>query len=129
MSRSAFSAKVFAVYLFFVGGMLAVVPNVLLPLFRLAPTGEVWVRILGVIAFNLGVYVWIAAKHENKPFLEASVVTRILAFAAFSTYVVTGLASPMIGLFAAIDLSGAIWTYLALRADARSPVFAGQAAH
>ena len=34
MSRSAFSAKVFAIYLFFVGVVLVFAPNLLLSVFR-----------------------------------------------------------------------------------------------
>jgi hypothetical protein len=41
MSRSAFSAKVFAIYLFVIGPVLVVAPNFLLGLFRIAPSTEV----------------------------------------------------------------------------------------
>ena len=55
MSKSAFSAKVFAIYLFVVSSVLVIAPNFLLSMFRIAPTTEVWTRVVGVIAFNLGV--------------------------------------------------------------------------
>jgi hypothetical protein len=119
MSKSAFSAKVFAIYLFVVGPLLVFAPNFLLSIFRVPPTSEVWIRVVGVIAFNLGIYAWIAAKHENKPFLEASVYTRIVFFAAFTTFAVIGLASPVLILFGAVDLLGGIWTHFALKADAK----------
>jgi hypothetical protein len=119
MSRAAFSVKVFAVYVFFMGGALVFGPNLLLPLLGLAPTDEVWVRIVGVLAFNIGLYVWNAARHEDRPFMEVSVVTRVLAFGAFAAFVLAGLASPVIALFGAIDLAGAAWTWCALQADAR----------
>lgn len=117
MPRSALSAKVFAVYLFVVGPLLALAPNLLLSLFGFAPATEVWVRVVGVIVFNLGVYVWISAR--NKAFLEASVFTRILTFVALTSFGVLGLSSPMIILFGVIDLCGGLWTWFALKADAR----------
>jgi len=120
MSKSAFSAKVFAIYLFIVGPLLVVAPNFLLSIFRVPPTSEVWIHILGVIAFNLGVYVWVAAKHENKPFLEVSVYARVLFFVAFVTFAIIGLASPVLVLFGVVDLLGGIWTHFALKADAQS---------
>ncbi|MES2298632.1 MAG: hypothetical protein V4582_16425 [Pseudomonadota bacterium] len=120
MSKSAFSAKVFAIYLFAIGAVLIVAPNVLLSIFGIAATSEVWIRVVGVTAFMIGVYSWIAAKHENKPFLEASVYTRAIVFATFTTFALLGLASPMIILFGAVDLLGGIWTHFALKADARS---------
>lgn len=41
MSKSALSAKVFAVYLFVVGAGLTVAPNFLLSIFRMPSTSEV----------------------------------------------------------------------------------------
>ena len=120
MSRSAFTAKVFAVYLFVVGALLVVAPNFLLSLFLVASTTEVWIRVLGVVAFNLGVYAWIAARHEDRPFLEASVYTRLLVFASFAVFAATRLASPMIVLFGVVDLCGALWTHVALKTDHRA---------
>ena len=128
MSKSAFSAKVFAIYLFIVGLTLVVAPNFLLAIFRIPPTSEVWIHVVGVTAFMLGVYAWVAAKHENKPFLEASVYTRFAVFAVFTTFAVIGLASPMLVLFGVADLLGGIWTWFALKADAHSSrtILAGQ---
>lgn len=118
MSKSALSAKVFAIYLFIVGVVLIVIPNVLLSLFQVPPTTEVWIRVVGVIAFMIGVYAWVAAKHEFKPFLEASVYTRFVVFIAFTTFALTGMASPMLILFGVADLLGGVWTYFALKSDA-----------
>jgi hypothetical protein len=119
MSKSAFSAKVFAVYLFFVGAVFAVAPNVLLSIFNIPPTSEVWIHVVGVLAFMIGIYAWVAAKHEDKPFLVASVYTRYLVFAAFTTFAAIGLGSPMLILFGSIDLLGGVWTQVALKADAQ----------
>jgi len=118
MPRSALSAKVFAVYLFVTGPLLAVAPNLLLSLFGFAPANEVWVRALGVVVFNLGIYAWTSAGH--RPFLEASVVARVVTFVSFSAFGVLGFTSPMIILFGAIDLCGGLWTYFALKADTRA---------
>lgn len=120
MSQSALSAKFFAVYLFIAGTLLVTVPNLLLTLLRIPPTSEVWIRVIGLIAFMIGVYAWVAASHEFKPLLVASVYTRFVVFMAFTAFTVLGLASPTVMLFGVADLAGGIWTYFALRADARS---------
>jgi hypothetical protein len=80
---------------------------------------DVWIRVVGVTAFMLGVYAWVAAQHELRPFLEASVYVRFVVFLAFTTFAVAGLASPMIVLFGVVDLLGGAWTHFALKADAR----------
>ena len=128
MSKSAFSAKVFAIYLFVTGSVLVVAPNVLLSIFRLPPSTDVWIHILGVTVFMLGVYSWVGAANENKSFLAASVYTRIVVFLALTTFAVIGLASPVIVIFGVIDLLGGLWTHFALKADAHGaePVLAGQ---
>lgn len=128
MSKSAFSAKVFAVYLFIIGPVLVFAPNFLLSLFGIPATTEVWIRVVGTIAFMLGVYSWVAAKHELRPFLEASVYTRFGVFFAFSAFAILKLGSPMIAVFGLIDLLGGIWTYFALKADEQTghTVLAGQ---
>ena len=128
MSKSAFSAKVFAIYLFIVGAVIVVAPNVLLSIFRIPHAYEIWIHVVGVLAFMIGVYAWVAAKHEFKPFLEASVYTRFVVFVAFTTFAAIGLASPMIIFFGVADLLGGMWTYFALKADAQStkPFLAGQ---
>jgi hypothetical protein len=68
----------------------------------------------------LGVYYWIAAKNETKSFLEASVYVRFLVFVTFTTFAIMGLGSPMLALFGVVDLCGGMWTYFALKVDARS---------
>lgn len=125
MSKSVLSARAFAIYLFIVGPMLVIAPNVLLAIFRLPGTTEIWIRIIGVLAFNIGVFAWVSAESRN--FLKASVYTRCIFFLATLTFAALGLASPMIIFFGVTDLLGATWTHFALKAEARasSPVFAG----
>jgi hypothetical protein len=126
MSKSAFSSKVFAIYLFIVGAVLVVAPNFLLSIFQMPQTSEVWIHVIGVLAFNVGVYAWVAA--EDKQFLKASVYTRFVFFVAVTTFAVIGLASPIIIFFGVADLLGGIWTHFALKADSQSaqPILAGQ---
>jgi hypothetical protein len=126
MSKSAFSSKVFAIYLFIVGAVLVVAPNVLLSIFQLPKTSEVWIHIIGVLAFNVGVYAWVCAKDMH--FLKASVYTRFVFFVAVVTFAILGLASPIIIVFGVVDLLGGIWTHFALKADSSSaqPLLASQ---
>jgi hypothetical protein len=128
MSRSAYSAQVFSIYLFIAGAVLVAAPNVLLAMFRLPETSEAWIRVIGILAFNIGIYAWVAARHEDRSFFETSVYTRVIFFIAVTTFAVLGLAGPTIILFGVPDLLGAIWTHLALKADARQgrPALASQ---
>lgn len=128
MSRAAFSAQVFAVYVMATGAAFVVAPNALLSLFGVPPSTEPWVHVVGVLAFMIGIYAWVGGRHDHRPFLVASVATRVLVFAAFTGFVLLGMAPPVLALFGVVDLAGALWTFIALRADARGGGAPAQAA-
>lgn len=115
MSKAAVSALVFGIYLVLLGVTLLIVPNLLLTLFAYPTTNEVWIRVLGLVLGILGYYYIVAARSELTSFFEASVRGRPAVIVCFSALVVLGLAKPVLILFGAIDLLGAIWTGLALR--------------
>lgn len=70
MSQAARSLFVFGIYLFLLGAVLVVAPNLLLPLFQMPETSEVWIRVVGMLVFIVGYY-YVAAKNELVPvFLE-----------------------------------------------------------
>lgn len=118
MSRAAVTVKVFAVYLFVIGAALILAPNLLLRASFLPTTSEVWIRVVGVLAFNIGVYYWFAAKSEATAVLTASVYARMFVFVAFIAFALLRFSPPAIVLFGAVDLAGALWTWNALRARA-----------
>jgi hypothetical protein len=120
MSKAAVSALVFGIYLVLLGVTLLIVPNLLLTLFAYPTTNEVWIRVLGLVVGVLGYYYIVAARSELTSFFEASVRARPAVILCFSALVLLGLAKPVLILFGAIDLLGAIWTGLALRSSSES---------
>jgi hypothetical protein len=117
MSKSAFTLKAFGIYLLVLGTVLIFVPNYLLTLFGLPQTSEVWIRVVGVLVINIGVYYLYAAKCEALAFFRASVFTRIFVLVAFIAFAAFGLVSPILILFGMVDCAGGIWTHLALRTE------------
>jgi len=65
MSKSAFSGKVFAIYLFVLGPVLILAPNFLLTAFGIAPTTEVC-----VIDLCGGIWTYYALKADDQPSLN-----------------------------------------------------------
>jgi hypothetical protein len=120
MSRAAFSTKVFAAYLFLLGALFLTAPNLLLSLLGIAST-EGWVRIVGLLAFNIGAYGWVAARHELRAFFVASVWMRVEVWIVLTVLAVLGLIPAIVALFGVADLLGGVWTHFSLRADARAP--------
>ena len=106
MSRAALSAQVFDVYVMGTGAAFVVAPNAVLSLFGVPPSTEPWVHVVGVLAFMIGIYAWVGGRHDHRPFLVASVVTRTLVFTAFTSFVLLGIAPPVLALFGLVDLAG-----------------------
>jgi hypothetical protein len=116
MSKSAMSVFVFAIYLMLLGLILLVVPNLLLAIFGIPETGEVWIRVVGMLAVILGYYYTQAARNDLTVFFRATVCGRTAVLLFFIAFVVLDLAPPILVVFGVIDAAGAIWTALCLRA-------------
>ena len=122
MSKSAKSMFVFGFYLLVLGAILVLIPNALLSLFFFPPTSDVWVRVVGMLAFLIGFYYFQAARNELKIFFQWTVYARISVLFSFIAFVVAGLAPPVLILFGVIDAAAAIWTQLSLRSERAVPV-------
>lgn len=118
MSKAAFTIRAFGTYLLVLGVALVAVPNLLLGLFLMPATSEVWIRVVGLLVFNIGVYYIYAAKSEAREFFRASVFTRTLVLVGFAAFALTGLAKPMLVGFGLVDFIGGIWTWRALKSAA-----------
>jgi hypothetical protein len=118
MSKAAVSVRLFGIYVMALGVFVVAGPNLLLGMFGLPLTTEVWIRVVGVLAFNIGLFNYVAAASEYKPYFEITVVTRCLVLASFIGFVALGMAPPALILFGLVDFAGAMWTWFALRADA-----------
>jgi hypothetical protein len=117
MSRAARSVRWFGVYLVILGVILVFAPNTLLSLFRVPETREVWIRVLGVVVFDIGLLYWFAARSEHVPLFRVTIVTRTLVLVALAAFAALGMAAPTVVPFGAVDFAGALWTAWALRAD------------
>ncbi|HEX6747631.1 MAG TPA: hypothetical protein VF092_10110 [Longimicrobium sp.] len=123
MSKPARTMFVFGIYLALLGLTLVAVPNLLLGAFGFPPTQEVWIRVVGMLVFILAFYYLEAARHEWEGFTRLSVPARMSVIVFFGVFVLAGLVSPMLLLFAVVDFAAAAWTHFALRA-ARAPAVA-----
>jgi hypothetical protein len=117
MSKSAFSLRVFSIYMIVFGSLLIVTPNLILSLFAVAETHEVWIRIVGLLMLCIGFLDFMASRNELQLFFRWTVTARIAVAAFLTAFVVLGFAPPVLILFGAIDAAGAIWTAICLRTD------------
>lgn len=117
MSKSAFSLRVFSIYLFALGSALVAAPNLLLSFFGTPETHEVWIRVVGVPVLVIGYLAFMVSGNELRVFFRWSVHARLAVPIFFVAFVALGFAPPVLLLIGAIDAAGAIWTAVCLRAD------------
>lgn len=117
MSKSAFSLRVFSIYMFGLGTVLVTAPNLMLSFFGVPPTHEVWIRVVGMLVLILGYLDFMASRTEMLAFFRWSVPARLSVPVFFMAFVALGYAPPILILFGAIDGAAAIWTAVCLRAD------------
>ena len=115
MSPAAKSVFTFGFYLSILGIILVVVPNLILTIFGLPETEEVWIRVVGVVVLALAIYYVQLSRKENRDFMWLSVYVRSTVIVFFTAFVLAGYVQPVLILFGAIDLLGALWTWRALK--------------
>ncbi len=115
MTPTARTSFVFGIYVVAVGVVILLVPNLLLSIFRLPTTSEVWIRVVGAIAVPLGFYYIEAARAEATSYFRVSVWGRVFFALSLAAFVVLGLSRWPLVLFGLIDLAGAGWTAFELR--------------
>ena len=114
MSAAAKTIFYFSIYLVGLGLTLLIVPNILLNLFKLPSTSEVWIRVIGMLVLTLAFYYWQAAKSDLVTFFRMTVTSRLTVILFFGAFVLLKMAGPTLILFGVVDLLGALWTRQAL---------------
>lgn len=117
MSKAAISLRVFSLYMFVLGLILVLAPNLFLRLFGIPQTHEIWIRIVGMLVLILGYYDFMASRTEDAAFFRWSVHVRLFAAGLLALFVMSGLAPTILILFGLIDAVAAIWTALSLKQD------------
>jgi hypothetical protein len=117
MSRATVSIYVFGVYAMIAGLGFLLIPDVMLPLFGLSETTEVWVRVVGLFAFFVGGYYLIAASNNLIPFYRATVLFRLPFAVGLFILVLQGFSGPGLVIIGVLDILGAAWTWWALRSE------------
>lgn len=117
MKSTTTSLTVFGIYMILIPGIgLMTVPDFMLDLFKLSYGQELWTaRMIGLLAFIIGVFDISIAKYELDKLYNLTVMLRYFAALFMIGLWVIGEVEIMILLFAAIDIAGASWTLLAIK--------------
>ena len=113
------SVVAFGVYLLILALVLLAVPNLLLAIFGIPATQEVWIRVVGMLVGFLGYYYVRHGAGAVRSFLEMTIHVRLSVPAFFLAFVVLAGAPWQLLLFAVFDVLGAGWTWRSLQASSR----------
>jgi hypothetical protein len=115
MTYPAKTIFVFGLYLLGLGVVLVLVPNLLLSVFRIPATSEVWIRVVGVLVLEFAVCYVVAAQKNWEGFIAITVPLRLSVMVFFAAFVFLVDAPSALLLFGATDLAFALWTWNAIR--------------
>ena len=118
MNATAKSIFYYSFYMMGMGLALFFIPNLILGLFGFETT-EVWVRILGLLAFCAGILYFHCARTNQTAFFRVTVPERVIFFLGVVALVLFFGLNPMLAAIGSVDLLGAIWTSLCLLREER----------
>ena len=121
MSPTAKSIFYYSFYMMTMGLGLFFIPNPILGLFGFAPTTDIWVRLLGLLAFCTGILYFYSARTDQTGFFRVSVPERVIFFLGTVSLVIFFDSTPMLAMIGSVDLFGAIWTRSMLRQNNPGP--------
>ena len=110
VGEAARSVLVFGMYRALLGAGLVIVPGRLAQLAGAPADSVEWLRIVGVLLLVLAFYDVEAARLELLPYLQMTVLTRLLVPVALAVFVVLRAVRPGVLAFGALELAGALWT-------------------
>jgi hypothetical protein len=116
MTATAKSIFYYSFYMMGMGLGLFFIPNLILGFFGFETT-EVWVRVLGLLAFCTGTLYFHCARTNQIGFFRVTVPERVIFFLGIVALVAFMHLPPMLAAIGSVDLLGAIWTALALRQE------------
>ncbi|MFO0553698.1 MAG: hypothetical protein U0271_35270 [Polyangiaceae bacterium] len=116
MRDPVLASRVFGVYLGMSGLGFFGAPGMVVPMLGLPAPSEFWVRIVGLLTVILSMYFLYCARPGERRFFQATVIARCMFFTGVTALVLAGVAPKLLVLFGLVDLAGAAWTQLALRA-------------
>ena len=114
MSNAARTLFVFGLYAILAGTAFVLAPAAVLSLMHLPPMPDGWARLIGLLAWVIGIYDIVSARTENRVFIKATVFVRLgFAAGAAGLFLAGQMPAPVL-LLGTIDAAGAVWTARAL---------------
>ena len=119
MTSSGKSLFYFGIYGVCAGMLFLIIPNTIISLTYLPNLPNGWTRVIGLLALIIGTYDIVCGRADLKPFIQASIFTRLGFALATAMLFFSGELPLAIFLIGLVDALGAVWTILALKSEKR----------
>lgn len=117
MTKSAKSLYYFGFYVLLTGIIICLIPDKFMSLLKLPEITNAWARVIGLLVIIIGSYDILNGRNNVKPLIKASIYLRILFFLGILVLYISGQMPTEILPLGIIDVLGAIWTALSLKAE------------
>lgn len=117
MKNTSFSIRIYSYYLFVLGAVLVFIPNLLLPFLGFSVTNEIWIKMLGLFTFTVGIYYFYSSVHKQTGFFKATIFGRLFFFIMTVCFVFIFRQPTILSLIGSVDLFGALWTYVSFKKE------------
>jgi hypothetical protein len=115
MKNASMSIKYFGMYLIWLGVAIVSGVNLAKDVLQIPDLPNSWLRFIGLLVFCLGIYYVTAARNGWVIFYKTTVGLRLLVVAFLVLHVAIGEFPMIFLLLSAIDLLGAIWTFISVK--------------
>ena len=117
MTKSGKSVFYFGIAAVLNGAIFCIIPEQLISILKLPEISGAWARVIGLLVIVVGSYEIISGRNNLKPLIKGTVYMRLFFFTGITALFVSGQMPKEIFPLAIVDLLGAVWTMLSLKAD------------
>ncbi|MGC4038235.1 MAG: hypothetical protein QM764_19890 [Chitinophagaceae bacterium] len=118
MTKSGKSVFYFGFYILLIGILLCIVPMKFNTMLNLPEIPSGWGRLIGLLVIILAGYYFIGGRNNLKPFIKGTIYLRLTFITGIIVLFAAGQMPKEILLIGLIDLLGAIWTAISVKAEA-----------
>ena len=117
MTKSGKSVFYFGIVAVLNGVIFCIIPEQLISMLKLPEIPAAWARVLGLLVIVIGSYEIISGRNNLRPLIKGTIYMRLFFFTGITLLFVSGQMPKEILSLAIVDLLGAVWTMLSLKAE------------
>ena len=120
MTSSSKSLYYFGIYVLVTGVTICIFPDQFISILKLPEISISWTRFIGLLVIIIGGYDIVSGRNNVETLIKASIYLRLLFFVGVLLLFYSGQMTNKILPLGIIDLFGAIWTAISIKAESKN---------